>query len=207
MTDLLLVLPLVLLSFGRDWEFDDYNDKIVGSNSNLTIASDSSFNNKTNEFNAGQTVYVRVTSDVSGTTKRELNLRDNTYKLITTYGLSSIGGNQYTASFAAPNSAGFYSLEARLESGSSVVNLVQTIEVEGDSANSSVSVKIDSEVNTGNQEDEGSGEEILGETSEETSPSVEASPSNQPTKNNFWVLLWKEILEFFAFLSFRTRLP
>lgn len=195
--DILLALPMVLLAFGRDWDLDDWDDKIVDSSSALEITKDPSFTNKTNEFSAGQTVYVRVTSEVSGSTKRELNLRDNSYNLVTTYGLSSIGGNQYTASFSAPNNAGIYSLEARLESDGSVVNLVQTIEVEGNSTNSSVSVKIDNKVNTGTQEDEGSGEEVLMEISEEASPSVEASPSSQAVKENFWVSIWKGIVEFF----------
>src|SRR3989338_5270854 len=109
MMDFLLAFPLMLFSFGRDWDFDDWDDKIVDSSSALEIARDSTFSNRTNEFSAGQTVYVRVTSEVSGTTKRELNLRDNSYNLITTYGLSSAGSNQYTASFAAPNTAGIYS--------------------------------------------------------------------------------------------------
>ena len=202
--DIILALPLALLSFGRDWDFDDdYEDKIVDSSSALEIARDSTFSNKTNEFAAGQTVYVRVTSEVSGSTKRELNLRDNSYNLITTYGLSPAGGNQYTASFAAPNTAGIYSLEARLESDGSVVNLVQTIEVDGNGASSSsISVNIDNEVNTGG---EVKSSKSPSSPSPEASPSAEATPSSQQEeKGNFWLSIWKDILEFFAFLSFRT---
>lgn len=201
MTDLLLALPLALLSFSRDYDFDDWDNgnKIVTSSSALEIASDSSFATKTHEFSAGQTIYVRVTSDVSGSTKRELNLRDNSYKLITTYQLSPIGSNQYTASFSAPNNAGIYSLEARLESTGSVVNLVQTIGVEGSgsSSNSNVSVNINNQVNTGDVNDDGE-DKILGEESEEVSPSAQATPAAElEVKDNFWVSIWKEIIEFF----------
>lgn len=192
--DIILALPLMLLSLGRDGDFDDWDDKIVDSSSALEIAKDPSFTNRTHEFSAGQTIYVRVTSEVSGSTKRELNLRDNSYKLITTYQLSPAGSNQYTASFSAPNTAGIYSLEARLESDGSVVNLVQTIEVGRDNGTgASVSVNIDNQVNTSDDEYE----EVLGEGTKEASISAETKPSNQLVKDNFWVSLWKEIVEFF----------
>ena len=204
--DFLLAFPLMLFSFGRDWDFDAWDAKIVDSSSALEIARDSTFSNRTNEFSAGQTVYVRVTSEVSGTTKRELNLRDNSYNLITTYGLSSAGSNQYTASFAAPNTAGIYSLEARFEAEGSVVNLVQTIEVDGNDGNSSsVSVNVNNEINTSG---EVKSSKSPSSPSPEASPSAEATPSSQQEeKGNFWLSIWKDILEFFAFLSFRTRLP
>ncbi|MBI3282644.1 hypothetical protein HYZ70_01035 [Candidatus Curtissbacteria bacterium] len=190
MIDFLLALPLAILSFSKNWDFDDLDDKIVSSSSALEIARDSTFSNKTNEFSAGQTVYVRVTSEVSGSTKRELNLRDNSYNLITAYGLSSAGGNQYTASFAAPNTAGIYSLEARLESDGSVVNLVQTIEVGGNgNSNSTVSVNINNEVNTGGE---------VKSSKSGISPSPEATPSSNPEdKESFWGSIWNKIWAFF----------
>src|SRR3989344_8181154 len=118
MTALLLVLPLALLSFKNDFNFDFDIPKydIVQTSSKMEIASDSGFSNQTTNFNPGQTVYVKITSDVSGSSKKALNLRDNQYNLITSFGLSQISSSpyQFTASLTAP-SAGNYSLEANLE--------------------------------------------------------------------------------------------
>lgn len=203
MIDFLLALPITLLSL-KDYDFNDWDrdDRIVNSSSGMEIASDSSFANKTHEFNPSQTIYVRVTSQVSASTKKELNLRDNSYNLLNSYGFSQISTNPYkfTTSFSAPSVSGIYSLEARLESAGSVVNLVQTIEVNGNgSNNSSVSVNIDNQVNTGaggNKGDEGN---VLGEESEEISSSAEAAASaQQDEKENFWTTIWKNILEFFG---------
>src|SRR3989344_7868744 len=125
------------------------------SGSAMEIASDSSFANKTLKFNSGQTIYVRVTAENDGQDKHVLNLRDNNYSLITTYSMSK-SGSEFLVNFPSPSSAGIYSLEANITSSGSVANFVQTIEVgEGGANNSQVNVKINNQVNTGNQVDIG----------------------------------------------------
>lgn len=176
--------------------------KIINSatgDSAMEIAQDSSFANKTLKFNSGQTIYVKVTSDVSGQTKRVLNLRDNTYNLIKTYALRLISSNPYvfTTSLPAPHVAGNYSLEAIVESKGSVVNLVKTIEVGGNGGNnSSVSVNINNQVNTGPPAGSGL-------TNENNQPSnspeaVQQDQSSQPEETQgFFASLWSKVVEFF----------
>jgi hypothetical protein len=202
MMDLILALPLMLFSFGRDWDFDDWDDKITGSSSALEIARDSTFANKTNEFSAGQTVYVRVTADNDGQDKHVLNLRDNNYNLITTYSMNK-NGNQFLVNFPAPSSAGIYSVEVNIVSSGSVANYVQTIEVGGGVGNSIVSVNVTNQVNTGNQTSSTSGEseptpEVLG-----TVDRVGNQPASTPGVEGahtpgVFSAIWVNILKFFA---------
>lgn len=179
--------------------------KIINSatgDSAMEIAADSSFTNKTLKFNSGQTVYVRVASDVSGQTKRVLNLRDNTYNLIKTYALRLISSNPYvfTTSLPAPHVAGNYSLEAIVESKGSVVNLVKTIEVGGNGGNnSSVSVNINNQVNTGPSANSSTSEESPSTsfgTSEPTSE-VFSNSGDLLQDRGFFASLWSKVVEFF----------
>src|SRR3989339_2255524 len=155
MTTLFLLLPLALNLF-QDSDFKT-DIKIPRTSTNMEIAADAGFTNQTLQFSAGQTIYVRVTANNSGDTKSVLNLRDNLYNLLATYGFSKTGSNpyQFTVNFPAPGASGNYSLEANIESNGSVVNYVRTIEVSGSnsdqSANSQVNVKVENKVNTGGQ--------------------------------------------------------
>ena len=172
------------------------------SGSAMEIASDASFTNQTLEFNAGQIIYVRVTAENDGSDKHDLNLRDNNYNLITTYSMNK-NGNQFVVNFPAPNAAGIYSLEANIVSSGSVSNFVKTIEVgEGGAGNSQVSVKINNQVNTGNQ--------ILSETdqaspiqtpgsSDQASPIPTPTPTPTPTPDSqgFFGSIWSKIIGFF----------
>jgi hypothetical protein len=93
-----------------------------------------------------------VESENPGDTKRELKLRDNQYREISTFGFSRESSSPYIykVSLSAPSSAGYYSLEAAIESGGSVDKLVQTIQV-GESSSAQIRTNIRTQVNTGSK--------------------------------------------------------
>lgn len=134
---LLLLLSFFLCSF-----FSFSND-VYGSS--METATNSGFSNKTTNFNPGQTIYVKVEANNSGDTKHQLDLRDNEYNQISTYNLDRSEGNKFTTNFSAPTSEGYYSLEAEIQSGSSISTWVKTIKV-GNSPNASVKVNIQNKV-------------------------------------------------------------
>ncbi|OGD86755.1 hypothetical protein A2Z23_02770 [Candidatus Curtissbacteria bacterium RBG_16_39_7] len=118
----------------------------------MEIFKDANYSSSTLNFSVGEKIYVRVESDNSGDTKRELKLRDNFYKEISTFGFSreSSAPYIYKVSFSAPSSAGYYSLEATIQSGGSVDKLVQTIRV-GEMSNAQIKTDIRTQVNTGSK--------------------------------------------------------
>ena len=202
MTTLFLLLPLALNHF-QDSDFKT-DIKIPRTSTNMEIAADAGFTNQTLQFSAGQTIYVRVTANNSGDTKSVLNLRDNLYNLLATYGFSKTGSNpyQFTVNFPAPGASGNYSLEANIESNGSVVNYVRTIEVEGSnsdqSANSQVNVKVENKVNTGNQTSPTPG--VEGVYTPGVSPDNvlgEQASQSQETQG-FFASLWAKIASFFS---------
>lgn len=134
------LLPLLLVIFSVF--FGNYSQ--VLSSSKLELSQNSSFSSLTDKFSSGQTIYARVESDSEGDKKRELNLRDDKYNLITTYSLSK-NGNVFSTSLSAPQNSGYYSLEAKIESAGSVSTSVKTIKVDNPT-NSSVRVNINSSV-------------------------------------------------------------
>ena len=182
------VLPIVLFNVFNNSAFKSAMEALPRGG--LEIASDSAFANKTTNFNSDQTVYVRATADNSGSDSHVLNLRDSNYNLITTYNLAK-SQNQFTASFAAPNSAGTYSLDANIKSGDSVVNLVKTIQVDGGGSSSNVNVKINSQTNTNSQ--------VLGDESKSPEPVVTPTPvpAVETPKENFFQSMWNAIAGFF----------
>ena len=192
--------PLIFLSLNFSNLIPDIDvEKIINSatsGSAMEIAADSSFTNKTLKFNAGQTIYVRVTVDNDGQDKHVLNLRDNNYNLITTYSMTK-SGNQFQVNFPAPAAAGIYSLEANIVSSGSVANFVQTIEVgDAGSQNSQVNVKINNQVNTGPSASSG-----LTSKDNQPSNSPEAVLGEQASQSQetqgFFAEIWSKIIEFF----------
>ena len=121
------------------------------ASANMQVATDQNFTNQTLNFEANQTIYVRLTSESTGEKARELNLRDNNYNFISSYTLSRSGGSpyQYQTSLPSPQNSGYYSLEAKIESAEAVTTTVKTIKVGNViDANSSVKVNIQNKVNT-----------------------------------------------------------
>lgn len=112
--------------------------------SSLEIASDQNFARTTEDFTAGQTIYVQIKTDNDGKDKRQLNLRDNQFGLLNSYTLSK-NGDKFWGSLVTPQTEGYYSLEAQIESGGNVTTSVKTIRV-GSPANASVQVNIKSQV-------------------------------------------------------------
>jgi len=197
---------VIFLSLNFSNLIPDINiDKIINSaisGSSMEIASDASFANQTLEFNAGQTIYVRVTTENDGSDKHVLNLRDNNYSLITTYSMAK-SGDQFLVNFPAPQNSGIYSLEANIVSSGSVANFVKTIEVgEGGSNNSQVSVKINNQVNTDNQVNTGNQSSSTSEESEPTSEVLGDTSgvfpnSDDSSQTGFFASLWSRIIGFF----------
>lgn len=148
----------------------------VQAGSDLHISANSDYSILNTEFSPGETVYVKVTANSEGKTKKELNLRDNQYQLISTHGLNYLGNNTFQGSLTAPANSGTYSLETRIESEGSVSTSVKTIKV--GSASSKVNVKVNVQSN---------GQNVLGNSQTPTpnpsptaSPSTTSSPSIQP---------------------------
>src|SRR4030042_5413697 len=157
-----------------------FNISEVFADSNLEVAADSNFSNQTRDFSAGQTIYVRITTDSSGEQKHQLNLRDNTYNLITSYNLNK-NGNLYSTNFNAPQGIGYYSLEAEIVSEGRNVTSVKTIKVGGPN-NANISVRINNETSTsGNNQKE---EESDTKDSENSDNIEAASPSPSPEQVN-----------------------
>lgn len=156
--------------------------------SELAVSKSSSFSSSDLNFNAGQTVYVRLNTDSSGA-NQALNLRDNNYNLIASYSLSK-NGNNYTGSFGAPGSDGYYSVEAHIWGSGSDVTSVKTIKV-GSANGGSVNVHVNSNVNgssstsqsqSGKSKSEGTDESGGSNGSDDkTSPMPSASPAASPT--------------------------
>src|SRR4030042_2173051 len=123
--------------------FTIFNVSEVFADSNLEVAADSGFSNQTTNFSAGQQIYVRINTDSSGEQKHQLNLRDNSYNLITSYNLNK-NGNLYWTNFSAPQGTGYYSLEAEIVSAGRKV-LTAKIKKDGSPNNANVSVRVNNE--------------------------------------------------------------
>lgn len=149
---------------------------ISAQEDDLVLAKDANFSNISDEFSPGQTIYIKVKADSDGSKKKQLNLRDSSYSLITSYTFDYAGANEFRKTITAPQNPGYYSLEARIESKDSVSTQVQTIEV-GNSPNSSINIDVSAR---------SGGQSISGNTaSPSPSPAVtstpDASPSVEPT--------------------------
>lgn len=126
-------LPLILTSF-LSLAPKAYAD------SNLEVATDSNFSSQTTNFSAGQTIYVRLSSESTGDKKKVLNIRDNQYNFIQSHSLNKTG-DKFSTSFSAPQNEGYYSLEAQVESDGNNTTSVKTIKV-GIPQNANVKVSI-----------------------------------------------------------------
>jgi len=161
----------------------------VNTNLPIEIATDSSFSQKAQNFNAGQTIYVRVTTDNEGMDKHNLNVHDGNYNVLSTYQMNR-SGNQFTVSFPAPAEAGTYSLEVNIESGGAVLNLVRTITVDG-GGGGEAKVEVENKINSDNQ--------IPGEASGSPAsvPPSTLQAETEVQKPNVFSLVWSKIIGFF----------
>lgn len=125
----------------------------------LEVSKTADFSQFTTDFNAGETIYVRVVTDNSGQDKRALNLRDNNYNLLQSFTFSK-SANSYTTNIQAPQNGGYYSLEARIESKGSITNSVRTIKV-GTPSSANVNVRV-------NGQKSGQSSQVLGDRESDT---------------------------------------
>lgn len=161
--------PLLILTLSISFAFL-VSTKIAEASS-MQVAADSNFSNQITEFSAGQTIYVQVSANNDGSSKHQLNIKDNAYNQIAAYNLSK-NGNEFSANFSAPNNEGYYSLEAQIESSGSKSTSVKTIKV-GKPQNANVSVNLQTKVE---------GQNIA--VSRNTNQSVVAKSSPIPTLNS-----------------------
>jgi len=152
-------LPLVFLIFVVNLAH--------ASTSKMEIFKDANYSSPSLNFSVSDQIYVRVESDNPGETKKELKLRDNLYREISTFGFLRDDSSPfiYKVSFSAPNALGYYSLEATIESPGLVDKLVQTIQV-GEVSSAQIKTDISTQVNTGSKQ----------------KSSVTLLPSSQPKK-------------------------
>lgn len=151
----------------------------------LTISPNSDFSAPTENFSAGQTIYVKVNANSQGTNKHDLNLRDNSYNLISTFNLENVSDNTFKGSLPAPQNSGYYSLEAKVESPGANTTSVKTIKV-GESTNSNVNVHVNIKSSGENVTSSNSTTSHTSTSqtlkSEEPSPSPTPVPSPTPTE-------------------------
>lgn len=104
----------------------------------LGIFSDTGFSQATNQFSPGQTVYVRVEAQGSGDKEKTLRVLDAGKDEVERMSLDQSGTGPYvfTASFAAPNAAGVYYVDIKLDSGQGSVYSAQANINVGDSGRS-----------------------------------------------------------------------
>ncbi len=173
----------------------------------LEVSRNANFSSEDLNFNGGEKVYIRLDSDVSGSSQKVLNIRDNQYNLVSSVDLLK-SGNQFTASFSVPNSQGYFSLEAVIEGDGDSSKSVKTIKV-GNPSSASIKVNVNSSVkgekstNWTNGSNEG-----LGQTEEDQAGIVSPTPEVYKSNNNsadiekpqksFWLFtLFKNIFSFF----------
>lgn len=152
----------------------------VIAGSKLIVSPDPNFSSSSTNFNAGQSVYVKLESDAPADGIHQLNLRDNSYNLIQSYNLNK-NQNNFTASLAAPSAQGYYSLEAVIESSGRSIKSVKTIKV-GSPQNANIKVNVKTE----NGNSETSLNSIADSQSSQNEESVENSPepSQSPSAPN-----------------------
>ncbi len=125
----------------------------ASADSNLEISTTSSFSALSTNFSGGQTIFVRLASDLPGMSEGKLNVRDNEYNLVNSFDFEK-DGSYFSAVVAVPYDQGYYSLEAIVKNNDSNTTSVKTIKV-GNPTNANVRVNVHSSA---------SGSEVLGES-------------------------------------------
>lgn len=138
----------------------------VSAASNLEISNTSNFSTLSTNFNGGQTIFIRLESDLPSMSESKLNLRDNEYNLVNTFGFKKEGA-YFSATIPVPYNAGFYSLEAVVKNDDSNTTSVKTIKV-GNPTNANVKVNVNSSVS-------GSSSEVLGESKQDAADTSSSS--------------------------------
>ena len=146
---------------------------VVRAESDLQTYSDNSYSIQTRNFSEGSVVYIKINANSPGTKKHQLNLRDNSYNIISSVNLSNTGGNNFTGSIKLPDSSGTYSLEAQIESEGSVSKSAKTVQVGLGSSSSNVKISVNA--NSSNSSSTSQSSNI------QSSPGISATPITTPT--------------------------
>jgi len=125
----------------------------ASADSNLEISTTSSFSVLSTNFSGGQTIFVRLASDLPSMAQSKLNVRDNEYNLVNSFNFQK-EGSYFSAVVAAPYDQGYYSLEAIVKNNDSNTTSVKTIKV-GNPTGANVRVNVHSSA---------IGSEVLGES-------------------------------------------
>lgn len=138
-----LFIAFVLITLNWIWTglvaAIDYNSNgpFFDGNSNLTIAKDSSFSQKSLSFTPGETVYLKIESsniiNTSSSNTISLKSYDNNNLINTSFVQASASAPyQYTASFVYPNNGVYTQLVILLrDSAGNRFNIQQTLETTG----------------------------------------------------------------------------
>lgn len=202
-----ILLPLITLIF-----FAVCTSSVRAAS--LEVSRNSNFSSEDLNFNSGDRVYIRVESDGSGNSQKVLNIRDNQYNLVSSVDLAK-SGNQFSASFNAPNNQGYFSLEVVIEGDGKSSKSVKTIKVGSpDSAN--VKVNVNSSVKgtksanwtNGSNESNETNKEIFEEENKQVNSTVSPTPEVygsqsdstdqvKPAKGNWFFKFFTNIFSFF----------
>jgi len=128
------------------------------ASSSLEVSTLSDFSTIDTDFGGGETIFIRMVSDLPLSAESKLNLRDNNYSLINTFDFNK-EGNYFTATIPTPYEQGYYSLEGVINSGDSSSTSVKTIKV-GDPISASIRVSIDGSEDSSNVQKESNQEEV-----------------------------------------------
>lgn len=109
----------------------------------VDVSKSSSFSSSDLNFSGGETVYVRIKINDTGSS-HVLNIKDSNYSTISSVNLNR-SGDSYTANFSAPGSEGYYSLEVKIEGDGTSVTSVKTIKV-GSPTGANIKVNVNSSV-------------------------------------------------------------
>lgn len=121
---------------------------VLAKTDSIIVAKDPNFSNVTRNFSPSDTIYIKVTSNSSGSKQATLTLMTGESKTLQTYQLNKVSENPftYTVSLTVPRESGVYLLSARVEDNESSFAGVVSITV-GQGGN--VSTKIESNISTG----------------------------------------------------------
>jgi hypothetical protein len=198
-----LILPLLTLIFFA------VSSPINIYAASLFVSRSSNFATDDLNFNGGEKVYIRVESDGSGSSQKILNIRDNEYNLVSSVGLLK-AGNIFSASFNAPNSQGYFSLEVVVEGDGESSKSVKTIKV-GNPGSANVRVNVNSSVKgtkissstksdnqNGNEQSKDSKDDV---DSASPTPVVYSSQDNsaykaKPVKSNWFFTIINNVFSF-----------
>lgn len=84
------------------------------SKPSAVIFSDASYSTATNVFSAGQTIYIKAETEISGSSRRDVSILDSSKKEVSKFQLQ-IASGYFFASFPAPSEEGTFYIDIKIE--------------------------------------------------------------------------------------------